>query len=188
MGLLYVVQTSDPYGAIPFCRPEFWSTKAVKSGCKPGSGCRPCERAQILPYRSAFLVLKLSVAAAATFGCCCQKWCDTKIEAILRYICQNKTLAKYNIYKWWAQILVDGAFHFHSFHICLNLSYCCRRKLWVIGELQAETRSELVNSCFGFQINTLYFQNKPSLKETYYGVYPTSKHSVWVPENVVWSC
>ena len=48
-GLLYVVQTSDPYGAIPFCRPEFWSTKAVKSGCKPGSGCRPCERAQICP-------------------------------------------------------------------------------------------------------------------------------------------
>ena len=36
-----------------------------KSGCWPGSGCCPRDRAHILPYRSAFPVLKLSAAAAA---------------------------------------------------------------------------------------------------------------------------
>ena len=38
-----------------------------KSGCRPGSGRRPRERAQILPHRSAFPVLILSAAAAAAF-------------------------------------------------------------------------------------------------------------------------
>ena len=35
------------------------------SGCRAGSVCRLRERAQILPYRSDFPVLKLSAAAAA---------------------------------------------------------------------------------------------------------------------------
>ena len=42
-----------------------------KSGCKPESGCCPRERAQILPYRSAFPVFTFGgsrpAAAAAAF-------------------------------------------------------------------------------------------------------------------------